>query len=502
MSTDSLHHRLATRDDIVVLTALMNASIGELQKPFLTDAQIASSRAIMGLDTQLIDDGTYFVVEQYGFVAACGGWSRRATLYGGDSSPGRDVAPLDPAKDAARVRAMYTHLSFTRRGLGRLILTLCEDAAHVAGERMFVDFAGQTMEVFDGTTGEARRAEIFVAVLGASSYTYAEAVWSQSLPEWISAHVNALAFFDGVPRQIVCDNLRSGITRACFYEPLVNRTYADMARHYGTTVIPARPYKARDKAKVEVGVQVVQRWILARLRHRRFFSLAELNSAIRALLGQLNDRPMRGWGTTRRALYQQVDRPALQQLPPTHYEYAEWKRCRVNLDYHVEIERHYYSVPFQLLRQTVEARITAKSVEIFHRGKLVATHLRSPRRHRPSTVPDHMPSSHRRYRDWTNERIRREAAAIGDDAEMLIDLILRSRPHPEQGFRSCIGILRLEKRYGAERLDAACARALALGTRSYTSVAAILNNRQDRKRAETELPSLFHENIRGPGYYH
>jgi transposase len=189
-------------------------------------------------------------------------------------------------------------------------------------------------------------------------------------------------------------------------------------------------------------------------------------------------------------------------LPPTHYEYAEWKRCRVNLDYHVEIERHYYSVPFQLLRQTVEARITAKSVEIFHRGKLVATHLRSLRRHRPSTVPDHMPSSHRRYRDWTHERIRREAAAIGDDAAMLIDLILRSRPHPEQGFRSCIGILRLEKRYGAERLDAACARALALGTRSYTSVAAILNNRQDRKQTKSDLPSLFHENIRGPGYYH
>ena len=226
---------------------------------------------------------------------------------------------------------------------------------------------------------------------------------------------------------------------------------------------------------------MVQRWILARLRHHRFFSLAELNGAIHALLVQLNDRPMRGWGTNRRALYQQVDRPALQQLPPAHFEYAEWKRCRVNLDYHVEIERHYYSVPFQLLRQTVEARITAKSVEIFHRGKLVATHLRSLRRHRPSTVPDHMPSSHRRYRDWTHERIRREAAAIGDDAAALMDLILRSRPHPEQGFRSCIGILRLEKRYGAERLDAACARALALGTRSYTSVAAILNNRQDRK---------------------
>jgi transposase len=387
-----------------------------------------------------------------------------------------------------------------REWVGRLKPTLRQ--VHVTGERMFVDFAGQTMEVFDGATGEVSKAEVFVAVLGSSNYTYAEARWSQTLPDWIEAHVNALAFFDGVPRQIVCDNLRSGITRACFYEPMVNRTYADMATHYGTAVIPARPYKARDKAKVEVGVQVVQRWILARLRHQRFFSLAELNSAIHELLTWLNERPMRGWGTTRRALYEQVDQPALQQLPPTRYEYAEWKRCRVNLDYHVEIDRHYYSVPFQLLRQEVEARITAKTVEIFHRGKLVATHLRSRRRHRPSTVPDHMPSSHRRYRDWTHERIRREAATVGDDTAALIELILRSRPHPEQGFRSCIGILRLEKRYGAERLDAACARALVLGTRSYTSVATILKNRRDRNETEGDPPSLFHENIRGPGYYH
>jgi transposase len=216
-----------------------------------------------------------------------------------------------------------------RAWVGQLKPTLRQ--VHVAGERMFVDFAGQTMEVFDGATGEARRAEVFVAVLGASSYTYAEATWSQALPDWIGAHVNGLAFFAGVARQIVCDNLRSGITRACFYEPMVNRTYADMAMHYRTAVIPARPYKARDKAKVEVGVQVVQRWILARLRHRRFFSLSELNTAIRELLVQLNERPMRGWGMTRRALYEQLDRPALLPLPSTPYEYAEWKRCRVNL---------------------------------------------------------------------------------------------------------------------------------------------------------------------------
>jgi len=387
-----------------------------------------------------------------------------------------------------------------REWVGRLKPTLRQ--VHTAGERVFVDFAGQSMEVIDGATGEVLRAEVFVGVLGASSYIYAEAVWTQSLPDWIAAHVNMMAFIGGVPRQIVSDNLRAGITRACFYEPLVNRTYADMAAHYGTAVIPARPYKPRDKAKVEVGVQVVQRWIVARLRNRRFFSLIELNQAIRELVTQLNDRPMRGWGTTRRALYEQLDRPAMQPLPPTHYEYATWKRCRVNIDYHIDVDKHFYSVPFRLLRQEVEARITAKAVEIFHRGKLVAAHIRSLRAHRPTTLPEHMPSSHRRYRDWTHERIQREAAAIGDDTAALVEIILRSRPHPEQGFRSCIGILGLAKRYDAERLDAACARALVLGTRSYSSVAAILKNAQDKRADDKEQPTLFHENIRGPGYYH
>jgi transposase len=214
---------------------------------------------------------------------------------------------------------------------------------------------------------------------------------------------------------------------------------------------------------------------------------------------------MRGWGTTRRALFEQLDRPALQSLPPTPYEYADWKHCRVNLDYHIEIAKHFYSVPFRLLRQEVEARITATTVEVFHRGKLVATHLRSLRPYRPTTVAEHMPSSHRRYRDWTHERIQREAAAVGDDTAALVEIVLRSRPHPEQGFRSCIGILGLRKRYSAERLDAACAKALTLGTRSYSSVAAILKNKQESKTApqrETDQPSLLHDNIRGPGYYH
>jgi len=280
---------------------------------------------------------------------------------------------------------------------GRLKPTMRQ--THLAGEKLFVDFAGRTGEVVDGRTGEIIAVQIFVAVLGASSFTDVEAVWSPKLPDWIAAHVRALAYFGGVPRQTVSDNLKAGITKACFHEPMVNRTYADMARHYGTAIVPARPCKPRDKAKVEVGVQVIGRWILARLRHRRFFSLAELNAAIRALLDELNDRRMRGWGTSRRSLFKQLDPAALGSLPPLPYEYAEWKRCRVGLDYHVEIAKHYYSVPHQLLRHEVEARITAATVEIFHRGKRVASHRRSLSPHRPTTVPEHMPSAHRRYHD-------------------------------------------------------------------------------------------------------
>lgn len=386
--------------------------------------------------------------------------------------------------------------------LARLKPTLRQ--VHVAGDKLFVDYAGRTMEVLDGLTGEVRTAQVFVAVLGASNYTYAEATFTQTLPDWIASHVRAFAFFGGTARQTVSDNLKAGITKACFHEPIVNRTYADLARHYGTAILPARPYKPRDKAKVEVGVQLVGRWILARLRHQRFFSLAALNQAIRALLDELNERPLRGLGRSRRALFEEIDRPALTPLPAEPYEYAEWKHCRVGLDYHVEIAKHYYSVPHSLLRQEVEARITATTVEIFHRGKRVASHLRSTRPHRPTTVPEHMPSSHRRYRDWTHERIHREAAKVGPDAATLIDLILRSRPHPEQGFRSAIGILGLVKRFGSERVDAACARALALNTRSYTSVAAILKNRTDKGPASVaeEAPVLIHANIRGPGYYH
>ena len=383
---------------------------------------------------------------------------------------------------------------------GRLKPTLRQ--VHVAGEKLFVDYSGHTMEVIDGLTGEVHTAQIFVAVLGASNFTYAEASFTQSLPDWISSHVRAFCFFGGTARQTVSDNLKAGVTRACFHEPMVNRTYADLARHYKTAILPARPYRPRDKAKVEVGVQIVGRWVLARLRNRRFFSLAALNEAIHGLLFELNNRMLRGWGRSRRELFDEIDRPALTPLPDEPYEYAEWKRCRVNLDYHIEIAKHYYSVPYSLLRQEVEARITQRTVEIFLRGKRVASHLRSLLPHRPTTVAEHMPSSHRRYRDWTHERIRCEAAKVGPDADTLIDVIVRSRPHPEQGFRSAIGILGLVKRYGAERVDAACARALLLNVRSYKSVAAILKNGTDKTAPPTQdAPVLLHPNIRGRGYY-
>jgi transposase len=375
---------------------------------------------------------------------------------------------------------------------------------HVAGERMFVDYAGTTLEVVDGTTGEVRECQLFVAVLGASNYTYAEATFSQRLVDWIGSHVRAFAFFGGVTAQTVSDNLRSGVTKACFYEPAVNRTYAEMAAHYGTAIVPARPGKPRDKAKVEVAVQVATRWITAKLRNRRFFSLSELNAAIRELTTQLNARVTRHLGTSRRALFDEIERPAFKPLPVEPYVYAEWKERKVAFDYHVEVEHHYYSVPHTLLRETVWVRVAAHTVEVFHRGNRVAAHMRASSDRRHSTIREHMPSSHRRYADWTPERIRRQAGEIGRNTAALVEIIMRERPHPEQGFRASVGIIRLAKSYGRERLEAACGRALEIGARSYTSVNSILKSNLDAKRpvAAADGPSIAHSNIRGPGYFH
>jgi transposase len=386
---------------------------------------------------------------------------------------------------------------------GKLAPTMRQN--HVAGEKMFVDYAGATLEVIDPFTGEVQTAQIFVATLGASSLTYAEATWSQKLPDWIGSHTRAFSYFGGVPRQVVPDNLKAAVVKACLYDPEVNRTYAEMAAHYDTAIVPARPRKPRDKAKVEVGVQVVERRILARLRNRRFFSLAEANQAIAELLEELNGRVTKHLGASRRRLFEAIEQATLKPLPTQAYEYAEWKRRRAGLDYHVEVAKHYYSVPHALAKQRLWARITDRTIEVFHKDRRVAAHLRGPANRRHTTVDEHMPSAHRRHASWSLERIRRDAEANGPNTEILVDLILANRPHPEQGFRSCIGILRLARSHGEARLEAACERALEIGALSYSSLASILKNNLDRRKpaksSEPTSPAIKHGNIRGPQYF-
>ena len=376
---------------------------------------------------------------------------------------------------------------------------------HRAAEKLFVDFAGDTVPVIDPATGEVRRAHIFVAVLGASNYTFAEGRWSEALPDWIGVHVNAFAAIGGVAHAIVCDNLKAGVTATCRYEPGINRTYQDLATHYDTAILPARPRKPRDKAKVEGAVLIVQRYVLARLRKRQFFGLVELNTAIRALVADLNAKVMRKIGASRDELLATIDRPALKALPAEPYAYAEWKLCRLGLDYHVEIDQHYYSAPYGLVRERVEARITDTTVEIFHKGTRVASHVRSAVRRRHSTIPEHMPSAHRRYAAWTPQRILREAAAIGPATTALVETVMKAKPHPEQGFRACKGILQLAKSYGASRLEAAAVRGNDIGATTYGSIKSILQNGLDKafaKPAAPDAPPVQHANIRGRGYYH
>jgi transposase len=386
---------------------------------------------------------------------------------------------------------------------GKLDMVMRQD--HRAGEKLFVDYAGQTVPVIDLPTGEIREAQIFVAVLGASNYTYAEATWSQSLPDWIGSHVRTFRFLGGVPELVVPDNLRSGVSKAHRYEPDTNPTYQDMASHYGVAVMPTRVRKPRDKAKVEAGVLIVERWILAALRHRQFFSLAELNAVISELLLKLNARPFRKLPGCRREHFEQLDQPALQSLPAEPYVYAEWKKARVHIDYHVAIEGHYYSVPYALIKKEVEVRITRNTIECFHRGNRVASHQRSHHKGRHTTVTAHMPESHRQAGEWSPERLMRWASKTGPATEKLIQTVLGSRKHPQQSYRSCLGILRLSKSYGEERLEAACRRALTLGSCRYKSIESILKHRLDEQPLEQQqelaLPDT-HDNIRGPAYYH
>ena len=377
--------------------------------------------------------------------------------------------------------------------------------SHRIGEKLFVDYAGHTLPVIDGRTGELRSAQIFVAVLGASNYTYAEATWTQSLPDWIGSHQRTFEYLGGLPEVVVPDNLRSGVSKAHRYEPELNPTYQEMATYYGVAIVPARVRKPKDKAKAEVGVQIVERWILAALRNQQFFALSELNHAIQALVLKLNQRPFRKLPGSRSEVFHSLEKPVLKPLPSTPYVYAEWKVVRVHIDYHVEIDGHYYSVPCQWVKQQLDARITANTIELFHKGQRVASHIRSWLKGRHTTLEVHRPESHRQYGDWSPERFQRWAEKIGVATQQVIRLVLQERRHPEQGYRSCLGILRLAKTYSDARLEAACARALLLGTHRYKSIESILKHGLDSKVFEVAEESVLpqrHENVRGSDYYH
>ena len=374
---------------------------------------------------------------------------------------------------------------------------------HVAGDKVFVDYSGKRIGIVDPATGEIREAEIFVAVLGASNLTYAEATWTQKLPDWTGAHVRMFRFFNGAPRLLVPDNLKSGVHKASFYDPEINRTYGALASHYGVGVLPARPRKPRDKAKVEGGVRFAQSYILGRLRHLTFFSLAECNAAIAQAVEVMNSRPMRKLGVSRRELFEKIERDALCPLPETDWEFAEWKRARVSIDYHIEIEGFFYSVPHALIRAEVDVRATARIIEIFYRGQRVSLHERRAMGRRHGTDPEHMPSSHRRYAAWTPDRFRRWAAQIGQNTEGLIVAVLASRRHPEQAFRTCLGVLKLYRGVDAALAEAVSARALEIGALNCKSVAALLTRKPAAAAKDNAPATLFeHANLRGPGYYH
>jgi len=390
-----------------------------------------------------------------------------------------------------------------RAWVGKLDLVMRQ--SHRAGEKLFVDYAGPGIPIVDRHSGEGHEAVIFIAVLGASNYTYVEATWTQSLPDWIGSHVRTFEALGGVPEVVVPDNLKAAVTRTHRYEPDLHRTYLDLAYHDHVAIIPARAARPRDKAKVEVGGQVVERWILARLRHHPFFALAEVNAAMRTLLPDLNARPFKKLPGSRQSLFAALDQPALRPLPTQSYEYAEWKRVRGNIDDHVEVDGHYYSVPYALVKQQLEVRLTAQVVEVFSHGKRVASHPRVFLKGRHSTIAAHMPTAHRHYVEWTPQRLIRGAATSGEATARVVETILASRPHPQPGFRSCLGLMRLGKSYGAERLEAACRRALTLGACSYKSIESILKNGLDHSPLPQTPPlgsSPRHDNIRGPEYYH
>ncbi len=378
---------------------------------------------------------------------------------------------------------------------------------HRAGEKLFVDYAGQTVPIIDPLTGEILPAQIFVAVLGCSNYTFAEATLSQRLPDWLGSHVRCFEFMGGTTAAVVPDNLKSAVDKACRYEPELNRSYEELAVHYGVAVLPARPYRPKDKAKAEVAVQIVERWILAVLRRHQFFSLAALNDAIGALLAHLNTKPFKKLPGSRLTAFQALDQPALRALPALRYEYAEWKKARVNVDYHVEYAGHYYSVPHALVGKAVDLRVSARTVECLYGNQRVASHARDARRGAHTTVAEHMPKAHQAHLQWTPAKLVNWALTIGPATRDIVQHQLTNKPHPEMGYRACLGLLSLARKYGSDRLEAACQRAVAIHSLTRKSVLSILAAGLDQLPhidAASGTHALFpeHANVRGPKYYH
>ncbi len=376
---------------------------------------------------------------------------------------------------------------------------------HIAGEKLFVDYSGDTVPLINAATGEITQAQVFVATLDASNYTYARATERQTTADWIGAQVRALEFFGGAPRLIVPDQTRSLIKYPDTYDPEPNRTYEEFAEHYGCALLAARPGHPRDKPKVEASVLLVQRWVLARLRNRRFFSLAELNRAIAELLVELNQRPFKKLPGCRASAFAALDAPALKPLPPTRYEISRWKSAKVNIDYHVEFDAHYYSVPHRLVGTAVELRVTDTLVEAFAANQRVACHALSHKRGGHTTLPEHMPASHRAHLEWTPAKLIDWGRRIGVSTAALVTWQLEHRPHPEQGYRACLGLKRLARQYSPARLEAACTRALAIRSPTFRSVDSILKCGLDRQPSllpATTPPLPEHDNVRGPDYYH
>jgi transposase len=389
-----------------------------------------------------------------------------------------------------------------RRWVKKLDVSLRQQ--YKAGEKLFVDYAGQTVPVIDTKSGKIIDAQIFIATLGASNYTYAEASPSQKLSSWIKSHTNAFNFFQGVSDMVIPDNLKSGVTKPCRYEPDINPTYLDMAQHYEIAVIPARSRKPQDKAKVESAVLIAERWILAALRNHTFFSMSELNKAIHQKLIEFNNRPLQKMKVSRLELFESIEKQALKPLPERNYEYAEWKKAMVNIDYHIEVDEHYYSVPYRHIKESVDVRYTASTIEVLYKNRRIASHQRSYIKGGATTVRDHMPKSHRAHLEWTPSRLIKWSEEVGPDASHVISTILESQKHPAQSHKICLGIMRLAKHYSVDRLENACSRAISIKSYSYTSISSILKTGLDKqaidKSAKTS-ESVIHPNIRGKEYY-